>query len=165
MKVLPTHPRTTLTAMPLAAALVCILRRRWTEAMPFVVATAVVLIAILFIYWDSAVTLDAVLIPALGLHPDGPYRRCVAELRSGASRCSPISVFAFIEKAQASSRGSKTTMQRNAASANDTIAHTPARPSPSSSAASPRNAVITPAAARSSAVRLPGARPERVAGS
>jgi hypothetical protein len=63
-----THPRTTLIAMPLAVslAIVCIRRRRRTEAVPFLIAAAVVLAAILFIYWNHAVALQIVLIPALG---------------------------------------------------------------------------------------------------
>jgi hypothetical protein len=63
-----THPRATLLATPLAVALamVCILRRRRTEAVPFLIATAVVLAAFLLVYWNSAVTLHAVLLPALG---------------------------------------------------------------------------------------------------
>jgi hypothetical protein len=64
-----THPRTTLLAVPLALvlALVCVWRRRRTElAVPFLVSTVLVVVAILFIYWNSAVTLEIVLIPALG---------------------------------------------------------------------------------------------------
>ncbi len=63
------HPRTTLIAVPLALTLasVCLLRRRRMEAVvPFLVSGAVVVMAILFIYWNSAVTLEVVLIPALG---------------------------------------------------------------------------------------------------
>ena len=63
------HPRTTLIAMPLALALaiVCVRRRRRTEVVvPFLISVVVVLAAILFIYWNSAVTLEVVLIPALG---------------------------------------------------------------------------------------------------
>jgi hypothetical protein len=62
------HPRTTLMAVPLALglALVCILRRRSCQALPFLVSTSTALLAILFIYWNSAVTLHAILIPALG---------------------------------------------------------------------------------------------------
>lgn len=63
-----THPRTTLLALPLAVALsiACILRRRYTDAVPFLITCAVVLAAFLVIYWNSAVTLETVLIPALG---------------------------------------------------------------------------------------------------
>lgn len=63
-----THPRTTLIAVPLAIALalVCIVRRRSTEAVPFLIAVAVVNVAILVIFWNSAVTLRIVLFPALG---------------------------------------------------------------------------------------------------
>lgn len=64
-----THPRTTFLAVPLALvlALVCVRRRRRTEvALPFLVATLLVVAAIVFIYWNSAVTLELVLIPALG---------------------------------------------------------------------------------------------------
>ena len=64
-----THPRTTFLAVPLAVvlALVCVWRRRRTEmAVPFLVSTLVVVAAIVFIYWNSAVTLELVLIPALG---------------------------------------------------------------------------------------------------
>ena len=62
------HPRTTMLAVPLALALAiaCILRRRRTEAIPFLIAVGLVLVAILFIYWNSAVSLHVVLIPALG---------------------------------------------------------------------------------------------------
>ena len=63
------HPRTTLAAVPLALllAIVCVLRRRRTEVViPFLVSGGLVLVAIVLIYWNSAVTLDAVLIPALG---------------------------------------------------------------------------------------------------
>ena len=63
------HPRTTLTAVPLALvlAIVCVVRRRRMEAVvPFLLAVAVALAGILLIYWNSAVTLEAVLIPALG---------------------------------------------------------------------------------------------------
>ena len=64
-----THPRTTLMAVPLALvlALICLCRRRLTEvAVPFLVSSVSVPVAILFIYWNSAVTLELVLIPALG---------------------------------------------------------------------------------------------------
>jgi hypothetical protein len=62
------HPRATVIAVPLAVvlAIICIVRRRSTEALPFLIAAAVVLAAILFIYWNSAVTLRIILIPALG---------------------------------------------------------------------------------------------------
>ena len=63
------HPRTTLAAVPLAIllAIACVLRRRRTEVViPFLVSGGLVLVAIVLIYWNSAVTLDAVLIPALG---------------------------------------------------------------------------------------------------
>ena len=63
------HPRTTLIAVPLAVALaiVCLGRRRRTDVVvPFLISIAVVLVSILFIYWNSAVTLEVVLIPALG---------------------------------------------------------------------------------------------------
>ena len=63
------HPRTTLAAVPLAMllAIACVLRRRRTEVViPFLVSVGLVLVAIVLIYWNSAVTLDAVLIPALG---------------------------------------------------------------------------------------------------
>jgi hypothetical protein len=56
------HPRTTLTAVPLALvlAIVCALRRRRTEAVvPFLLSVVVALAAILLIYWNSAVTLEA----------------------------------------------------------------------------------------------------------
>jgi len=57
----------TLVAVPLAVALaiVCVVRRRRTEATPFLVAAAMVLLAILFIYWNSAVNLRITLLPAL----------------------------------------------------------------------------------------------------
>jgi len=64
-----THPRTTLMALPLALvlALICLRRRRLTGvAAPFLISTVLVLVAILFVYWNSAVTLELVLIPALG---------------------------------------------------------------------------------------------------
>ena len=64
-----THPRTTLMAVPLALvlALLCLRRRRLTEvAVPFLISSVSVAVAILFIYWNSAVTLELVLIPALG---------------------------------------------------------------------------------------------------
>ena len=63
------HPRTTLIAVPLALALaiVCLSRRRRTDVVvPFLISIVVVLVSILFIYWNSAVTLEVVLIPALG---------------------------------------------------------------------------------------------------
>jgi hypothetical protein len=63
------HPRTTLIAVPLALVLctVCLVRRRRMEVVvPFLTSGAVVLGAILVIYWNSAVTLEVVLIPALG---------------------------------------------------------------------------------------------------
>ncbi len=62
------HPRTTLIAVPLALALaiVCVRRRRTDVAVPFLISIVVVVMAILFIYWNSAVTLEVVLIPALG---------------------------------------------------------------------------------------------------
>ena len=62
------HPRTTLVAMPLVLtlAIVCIARERYAEAVPFLITSSVVLVEILVIYWNSAVSLDAVLIPALG---------------------------------------------------------------------------------------------------
>lgn len=62
------HPRTTLLAVPLAVglALVCVYRRRDALALPFLIASTLVVAVVLFVYWNSAVTLDAVLIPALG---------------------------------------------------------------------------------------------------
>jgi hypothetical protein len=62
------HPRTTLVAVPLVVtlAIVCIARGRYKEALPFLIASSMVLVEILVIYWNSAVSLDAVLIPALG---------------------------------------------------------------------------------------------------
>ena len=63
-----THPRTTLLAVPLAAALAigCIVRGRRTEAVPFLVCSSIVLATFLLVYWNSAVTLHSVLLPALG---------------------------------------------------------------------------------------------------
>lgn len=62
------HPRTTLLAVPVAVvlAIACIVRERRTEAVPFLVASSIVLAAFLLVYWNSAVTLQSVLLPALG---------------------------------------------------------------------------------------------------
>jgi len=62
-----TNPRTTLSAVPLAVALalVCVVRRRRTEAVPFLISLALVVLAIVLIYWNNVVTLRIVLLPAL----------------------------------------------------------------------------------------------------
>jgi hypothetical protein len=62
------NSRATFGAVPLALilAVVCLVRRRRsTQAVPFLVATGVVLTAIVFTYWNSSVTVPIVLIPAL----------------------------------------------------------------------------------------------------
>jgi hypothetical protein len=63
------HARSTLVAVPLALAMaaVCLRRRLQIEfALPFVVTSIVVLVTILLAYWNGAVSLEHVLIPALG---------------------------------------------------------------------------------------------------
>jgi hypothetical protein len=63
------HARSTLVAVPLALllAIVCLRRGRRVEvALPFLVANGVVLAVVFLAYWNSAVTLERVLIPALG---------------------------------------------------------------------------------------------------
>ena len=59
--------RGTLLAVPiaLAFAVVCLLRRRSADALAFLIAVGLVLGAIVVIYWNAAVALGFVLIPAL----------------------------------------------------------------------------------------------------
>jgi hypothetical protein len=58
----------TLFAMPLAVgfAIACIFRNRRTEAIPFLIAAGIVVLAVVLIYWNAAVNLRLVLVPALG---------------------------------------------------------------------------------------------------
>jgi hypothetical protein len=59
--------RGTLFAVPLAAAfaLACLARRRRDEAAPFLATGALVLTAVVLVYWNGAVSLPLVLVPAL----------------------------------------------------------------------------------------------------
>ncbi len=55
-------------AVPLAvvAALICLYRRRPTEAAPFLLTAIFVWAALLLVYWNAAISLRATLIPVLG---------------------------------------------------------------------------------------------------
>lgn len=59
--------RGTLFALPLAVAfaVACIVKQRRTEAVPFLLAASLVVVSIVLIYWNAAVNLPLVLIPAL----------------------------------------------------------------------------------------------------